>query len=130
MGESELFNISDEAQKRQEKETLNEYENYFITSVKTSEEGAIVIAREGYTQKFIKNYSSNNSNLCSHMHKFARKLNKDGEYSLKIRYSDSNLILPASLSNPNSCGFYFDWKPTLRDQARYKFDDLIGWFGL
>ena len=66
---------------------------------------------------------------CAYMHQIARRMNNSNMYPLKIRYIDSNSFLPANISTPRICSLYFDWKPTLKDQIRYKFDDLIGWFG-
>lgn len=67
---------------------------------------------------------------CVELCKFARQLNNNNESDPKIRYQDSNMILPASVSIPASCRLYFDWNPTLYDRVRYGFDDLIGKFGL
>lgn len=67
---------------------------------------------------------------CVELRKFAQQLNNNNEYDPKIRYQDSNMMLPTSVSIPTSCRLYFDWNPTLYDRVRYGFDDLIGKFGL
>ncbi len=87
----------------------------------------------GNAQIMITNFSKstydNVKSSCYELHKFARWLNDKDTFPLKIRYKDNNMIFPAKLSEPNSCRFYFDLKPSTYDQLRYKFDDLLGKFG-
>lgn len=128
MSESELLNTLKEANRKK----LNDDINNFEEKVKTKLEFVECEASYGKTQIDIKRYNTqypDDSHNCYIMHKFARRLNENDEFPLKIRYKDDNMILPAGISNPKSCRFYFDWKPTMIDSLRYKCDDLIGWFG-
>lgn len=132
-----LQTASIEVQKQKYESKMVKLHKNLIETIESEIRGLMTLASDGQTQKTIidtteyRCISKGFENVkCAELHKFARQLNNNNEYDPKIRYQDSNMMLPASVSIPKSCRLYFDWNPTLYDRIRYGFDDLIGKFGL